>query len=271
MTDKIYFQGYEFIAGKTTFSISHGDEAVFRPGGMERWIINYTLEGAGELRIKGKKFIRRRFDLTLFPPGVPHDYITAEEAEDWIHYWAYYTPSPLMISLADWPELEGGIRGMKIPSEAENEIIEAFSKIADYSSSGMPRRKDFAINRLEYIFLFCDTFNPAGNSKTDPRITSSIEFIKQEFRKSMSLEILAEKAGLSPSRFTDLFRKATGIPPLKYLETVRIEHAQRLLVGSNLKICDIAEDCAYSNQYYFSLAFKRVTGVSPSEYRENKR
>ena len=86
---------------------------------------------------------------------------------------------------------------------------------------------------------------------------------------SMPLELaqLAKIAGLG--RF-QLLRAANAIwreTPLRRLSRLRIEHAQHLLLRSNLQVIEIAFECGYSNPTHFATAFKRHVGATPSEYR----
>ena len=75
-----------------------------------------------------------------------------------------------------------------------------------------------------------------------------------------------------PSAFMcALFKQTCGIPPKQYLQDIRMKKAMSLLVNTDLKIAEVALSVGYDCQLAFSGAFRKYTGVSPSEYRENKK
>ncbi|TVR53144.1 MAG: AraC family transcriptional regulator [Puniceicoccaceae bacterium] len=81
---------------------------------------------------------------------------------------------------------------------------------------------------------------------------------------------LAERAGLSVSRFQALFRVATGLPPGEYVLRRRIERAGELLVCTDRSITAIAFSLGFASSQYFATAFRRYTGRSPREHRREK-
>lgn len=68
-----------------------------------------------------------------------------------------------------------------------------------------------------------------------------------------------------------LFKQTYGIPPKQYFQDIRMKKAMSLLVNTDLKIADIALSVGCDCQLAFSGAFRKYIGVSPSEYRENKK
>ena len=79
---------------------------------------------------------------------------------------------------------------------------------------------------------------------------------------------LATLAGLSPSQFERVFRKALGAAPRQYLLRVRIEAACRRLVEEDESIAAIAQQCGFYDQAHFTRSFHRIMGVTPSAYRK---
>ncbi|CAM3609106.1 MULTISPECIES: AraC family transcriptional regulator [Saccharibacillus] len=78
-----------------------------------------------------------------------------------------------------------------------------------------------------------------------------------------TLEELSALAYLSPSRFSDVFRRAVGVSPLTYLIQIRLENAYHLLETSDLKIVDIAMECGFRTLSNFNRLFKRHIGTEP--------
>mgnify|MGYP001151314990 CR=1 FL=1 len=83
-----------------------------------------------------------------------------------------------------------------------------------------------------------------------------------------SVSELAQQCGLGRRRFMTLFRATTGQTVRDWVDLQRMEKARRLLTKTSLPLKVIAFDLGFANQGIFSTAFKRMAGVSPSQYRE---
>lgn len=99
------------------------------------------------------------------------------------------------------------------------------------------------------------------------RIAAQIrEDIHLHFREKLTLDLLAARHGISTSQLKRIFREQTGSSVLAYLTAFRIGEAKRLIQESNLNFSQIAPAVGYENIYYFSTAFKKHTGMTPTEY-----
>jgi two-component system response regulator YesN len=86
----------------------------------------------------------------------------------------------------------------------------------------------------------------------------------------LSLTSVAHHVNLSPSHFSALFGRENGATFKEYLTRVRIRRAQELLRGSNLRAFEIAEAVGYADPHYFSTVFKKETGRTPRDYRNER-
>jgi two-component system, response regulator YesN len=98
-------------------------------------------------------------------------------------------------------------------------------------------------------------------------LRKALEYLDAHFDQTLTLEMLAGRAKLSVSRLAHRFKEETGTTLIEYLTWVRIGHAQRLLSESDMSCLKIADEVGYNNQSYFSRAFRRVTGITPRQYR----
>ena len=80
------------------------------------------------------------------------------------------------------------------------------------------------------------------------------------------LDEVSKELQISPYYFSKLFKKRTGSNFIEYVTNVRIEKAKELLTGSNKNIKEISMEVGYSDANYFSRAFKKNVGISPTEY-----
>src|SRR5207248_1739550 len=100
------------------------------------------------------------------------------------------------------------------------------------------------------------------------RIRATLALVNRDLGQPLSLADLAKCACLHPTYFNKVFKRAVGMPPMKFLEQQRLRRAQNLLGYSAVSVADVALSVGYQDPYYFSRAFRRLTGVSPSGYRE---
>lgn len=86
-----------------------------------------------------------------------------------------------------------------------------------------------------------------------------------------SLEEMSAIAGITPSHFCRIFKKATGISPHQYVMKARLDRAQQMLLQSDLSLSALSESLGFTSQSHFSRAFRLYAGKSPSEYREQEK
>jgi AraC family transcriptional regulator len=88
---------------------------------------------------------------------------------------------------------------------------------------------------------------------------------------NISLGELAGLIGLSRSHFARAFKMTTGVPPHRWLLARRVETAEDLLLHTKLPIEDIADRCGFADQSHLTRTFSRMRGVSPGEWRRQRR
>jgi len=96
------------------------------------------------------------------------------------------------------------------------------------------------------------------------------EIIRQQFHRDISLGELAQTVGVSVTYLSKLFNRKYGMNYREYLNEIRIEQAKALLEVPHMKVMEIARRVGYSNANYFTRIFKRLTGLSPQEYRDRQ-
>ncbi|OUS73988.1 hypothetical protein B1748_21850 [Paenibacillus sp. MY03] len=110
------------------------------------------------------------------------------------------------------------------------------------------------------------------SSKNGKVVSSAVEKVQQHMKEHLhedfSREQAAELVYLNPAYLSRLFRKETGLTLTDYLAELRMTKAKTELANTNNRISDIAVSVGYSNFSHFSQAYKRVTGLTPQEYRK---
>jgi len=100
-----------------------------------------------------------------------------------------------------------------------------------------------------------------------PMITRAKDYIQEHQSDDLSLGQVARAVNTSTFYFCKVFKKATGINFTDYVSRVRIEKAKNLALNPNLRISEIAFEVGFQSLTHFNRVFKKITGLSPSEYR----
>lgn len=106
---------------------------------------------------------------------------------------------------------------------------------------------------------------------SDNPVAAAIEYLEYHYKEPCKVEDLAELCFLSPSRFFYRFKEQTGFSPIVYKNRVCIRHAaQTLLLEKHKSIEEISEEYGFESAVYFRRLFKRVTGKTPTTYRQEE-
>lgn len=108
------------------------------------------------------------------------------------------------------------------------------------------------------------TFEPKAHNGA--AIESIIQYIDTHLTEDLPLQRLAALASFSPVHFHNCFKRSTGKTLRSYIEERRIRRAATLLVSTDRNLAEIAQECGFSSQSYFSFVFKRAMNETPREY-----
>ena len=106
------------------------------------------------------------------------------------------------------------------------------------------------------------------NEYLDREMDYAVSYFNENYNKDISIEQYAESRGMSISWFIRNFKKYTGMTPMQFIVSRRINNAQLLLEQTNYSINEIARIVGYDDQLYFSRLFRKQKGFSPSQYRK---
>lgn len=134
-------------------------------------------------------------------------------------------------------------------------IKEAMKLVREYAAKGMEAR-----------------FR-SGQTSGERQAVMALDYMRENYGDSeLGLNQICEYLNISTSRFSSIFKEATGMTFLEALSNIRMEKAKQLLCQTKLKNYEIAEKVGFSDPHYFSIAFKKATGMTPKEYaKENGR
>ena len=97
----------------------------------------------------------------------------------------------------------------------------------------------------------------------------SIEYIKENLDRNLSLIQLAELVQMSPNYFVRLFKQSTGVTPYQYVLNCRINKAKELLKDHKLTLAEISQQLGFYDQSRFTNTFRKRMGITPKKYRDS--
>ncbi|MHA6532419.1 response regulator [Paenibacillus sp. BAC0078] len=190
-----------------------------------------------------------------------------------------------MLGLFD--EMAAFIEAQSLPQElAERLIIEMIVVLyrqfehlnmhSDWSLEGLLSRMHglgtlaSMIAALKIEFREWMLVSSKTTSREDGRsvVEKSKRYIEANYHKDLSIEEVAEVADLSISHFCTLFKQISGYTFLEFVTHCRMEKAKYILSSSNVKVYQVAPLVGYQDPRYFTQVFKKATGKTPTEYRE---
>lgn len=141
---------------------------------------------------------------------------------------------------------------LEMPSPQSFESMEAFG--------------DFLIDKYNAI---CDAVHRNKNSRNKRFVNDILQLLEFEYKNpSLSLTLVADRFGITETYLSRLFKEQTGENFSAYVERIRIEHACVELLNNDLTVEEVTVCCGYNNDTSFRRAFKRLTSVSPTSYRQ---
>lgn len=232
-----------------------GDCTVLRVNGRKDWSLFYVTNGL--LHLEGFPSLKKG-ELFIYPAEIYQRY-TVFESEKTNYRYVHFTGE----------NLENLFEQLKIPTLSVIKVdlslmTEIFDKVETYSYCSDP----LSMLKAEHHFLRLLSLISEVYVQTPKHSINSItEEMRKNFKNPYDASYYASKVNLSVSRFNHVFKKETGISPLNFYNSLRIENAKNLLSYTDMKVGKIAENSGYTDVLYFSKAFKKSVGVSPSEFR----
>jgi AraC-like DNA-binding protein len=110
----------------------------------------------------------------------------------------------------------------------------------------------------------------SGLIRRAERFSGVLNFMNERLSQPIRLGDLAHAAYLEPTYFSAEFKRTFGLSPMRYLNRLRIEEAQRRLLTSEASIAEVAAAVGFCDAFHFSKRFKDCAGCSPSQYRERQ-
>jgi YesN/AraC family two-component response regulator len=133
------------------------------------------------------------------------------------------------------------------------------------------RQHDYVVKLLsifaQHLSLISNQIVVQQQNEEPPVITRAKEYITEHQAENLTLGEVAKAVNTSTFYFCKIFRKVTGLNFTDYVSRVRIEKAKNLLLNRNLRVSEIAYEVGFQSLTHFNRVFKKILGVSPTQYR----
>ncbi len=233
----------------------------------EYYVIGFVEDGQRKLYCKNKEYNLDKGSIVLFNPGDNHGCIQSDGKT--FDYRGLNIPTEVMLDLAE--EITSK---RELPGFSENVVFdeEAACTIRLLHEMLMDGRGD--LGKEETMFFLISTLiqnygQPFEKCIPECRkeIEKACEFMEQHYKLHIYLEQICRYTGLSKSTLLRAFTASKGITPYRYLETIRINEAKKLLIQGVAPLT-AAIQTGFSDQSHFTNYFSSFIGVAPGVYRD---
>lgn len=238
---------------------------------MQHHEMIFVCEGNGHVVIGENRYPIKKGMLFYIPPGVQ---LTIEpRAQNPERYMTVHFSGSRMVLNSDgqWKFREN-IQTLHQPLAQKitdyTPLEELFEKLLDIWNDKGPGYEFVAGTLLRQLLILISQNNKklSKNHAVSLKIDRVIEYMRQNINRKITLEELSRTAELSAFYLSRTFKDATGYPIITYFNKMKIDKAKELLIEGNKKVKEVAYELGYTNEFYFSRIFKRIEGLSPSEF-----
>lgn len=231
-------------------------------------LLIYCTEGRAHLSVLDQPHTVAAGDLLLLPAGARHRY-TSDPDLPWTLHWVHYA-GPLADAFREHMGFKDGVYVRHLGRHPR--LLVDFNGLLAVRQTGF-RSEGLvhASNRLRQLLSAVSLYSDADNTRNALDLELIHNFMQDKLGERISLQQLAELAGLSPAHFATRYRKLTGVAPVQHFLHLKVEQACQLLDTTELSFIAISAELGYQDSYYFSRLFKKVMGQSPSSYRFKNR
>ena len=256
---------FEFIESK----MAHRKEFDITEGKHPTYALLYLKEGSFLLNVEGLETIFRAGDCAIFTDDVFFSRSVIEPIS--FVYIKFRQNAKCSFTLP----LPTGKIFFKNESRFLDDI-RAYEALLDTSNARSLYHKEHLLDDILWLW-----FEEQNESTLDPKsdlrlchdevVRRAVEFLRTSLSKKITVHDLCLATGSNPSTLNFKFRREFSCSIGEFLTEERMKQARRLLSSTSFSVGEIATRCGYENIYYFSSAFRKNVGLSPTEFRQRFR
>ena len=230
----------------------------------------YVVDGKGEFNIQGQRFPVKANDFVIINPQVEHTELSSPDEP--LEYIVLGIKGLSFSNLT--PVSEGGhpFSFFNLRDE-QKDILRYLNAMVQEATSQSMSYELVCHNLLEILLIKIlrhqhFDLEVGKQSKATKDISFIKHYLETYYHESIQLEDLASMTHLSRFYISHSFKKEIGMSPMEYLIAIRIKESKILLRTTNYSISQVADIVGFTTPTYFSKQFRKSTGISPTDYRE---
>ena len=147
-------------------------------------------------------------------------------------------------------------------------IEDIFKKLVDNWNAKQPGYEFITKTFLQQLFIaiYQNIKKQNQNYGTSLKIEKIIQYMHQNINNRVTLTELSELVQLSSTYLSRAFKETTGYSVIEFFNKIKIDKAKELIIEGNKRVKEVAQELGFTDEFYFSRIFKRMEGISPSEY-----
>lgn len=234
---------------------------ISRPNGLDTNLLLLTRRGKGDIKISNKEFNALPGTAVILPHSTPHSYQAAQGCE-WEFYWLHYNGGHTQAYTDD---ILASAYSTNIGVPAMDSYIKAFED-RDWPDKEKELMESQWLDGILFAILRA-ALNAFTEHSENAVITEMIRYMENNLQSSLSLSTLAKKYHYTKEYLIKLFKDYTGNTPYSYWRRLRLKQSCRDLLLNNKSINQIAYEYGYASISSYTNQFKKLFGLSPSEYK----
>lgn len=231
----------------------------------EHYVIGLVEEGKRFLSCRNRNYAIGPGSVILFNPGDSHACVQADDRA--LDYRGMNISQEVMLDLME--RITGKRRppGFSPNVIYDEKVISCLRPLHEMMMNGHGNIATELLLLLSRLILNHGQLLESGMPECREAVKKVCKFMERHFAERLHLDQVARQAGLSTSTLLRVFAESKGITPYRYLESIRISEARKLLLNG-VSLPDAAIMTGFSDQSHFTNYFARFTGFTPGRYRQ---
>jgi AraC-like DNA-binding protein len=240
-----------------------------RPQGALEHILIFCVAGEGWFEIDGIRQPIYANEALFIRQNVSHIYGSSEHFP-WSIHWTHFVGNEGNFFMSQVPEDEHKVL---VESQCRVRVEELFQQCYDLLMEGFLEKRlihaaQILGHLLSELFYNNPAFLPAQRTNQFRDIEPTLNYLRQNTDKPLTLADMAAYADISIPHFSRVFKSQTGYSPMDYFIHLKVQKASSMLLLTRMTIREIALMVGYDDPYYFSRIFKKVVGAPPTAIRQ---
>ncbi len=267
------------------FFIQYGghDDSMFIHGHADFSELVIVMDGTAEHIVENERFVVKKGDVFVMGRDIRHGYNNAEDFRicnimfrpeallngdhDIKQYAGFHA---LFLLEAQINDAQGFSSRLKLSHSDFTELERLTNMAMEEYGADLPGKKTRLMSLfMQIVVMLSRLYDAPAKLREIGGMAEAAAFMENHYMEDITIEQVLEISHYSQRHFIRLFSAAYNTTPQKYLMNIRIRRACALLRESTLPITEIALRCGFSDSNYFSRAFRKVNGITPSQYRNN--